>query len=74
MGLRLPLHPLARNLLIFLGIIPEQLAPNGWRFLMGAVHLWSQMFGYELTLQQFLWSYRPFTLFGEPSFFSLSTW
>ena len=34
--LRLPLQPLARDVLIFLGIAPGQLAPNGWRFLMGA--------------------------------------
>ena len=38
-GLRLPLHPLARDLLTFLGIALSQLAPNGWRFLMGAIHL-----------------------------------
>ena len=35
-GLRLPLHPLTRDLLIYLGITIEQLAPNGWRFLIGA--------------------------------------
>ena len=28
-GLRLPLHPLARDVLIFHGIDPSQLAPNG---------------------------------------------
>ena len=39
-GLHLPLHPLTRDLLIFLGIAPRQLAPNGWRFLIGAIHLW----------------------------------
>ena len=53
-GLCLPLHALARDLLIYLGIAPGQLAPNGWRFLMGAIHLWPQMFGYELTPQEFL--------------------
>ena len=39
---------------------------------MGATHLWPQRFGYELTLQEFLWAYRPFALFGEPGFFSLT--
>ena len=39
-GLRLPFHPLVRDLLIFLGIALGQLAPNGWRFLMGAIHLY----------------------------------
>ena len=34
-GICLPLHPLARDLLIYLGIAPGQLAPNGCRFLMG---------------------------------------
>ena len=38
-SLRLPLHPLARNLLNYLGIAPGQLSPNGWRFLMGAAYL-----------------------------------
>ena len=54
-GFRLPLHPLARDLLIYLGIALDQLAPNGWRFLIGAIHLWPQMCAYELTLQEFLW-------------------
>ena len=49
-GLHLPLHPLARDVLIYLGITLGQLAPNGWRFLMGAIHLWPQIFGYELTI------------------------
>ena len=71
-GLRIPLHPLARDLLIFLGIAPGQLAPNGWRFLIGAIYLWPQRFGYELTLPELLWIYRPFPLFGEVGFFSLS--
>ena len=44
-SLRLPLHPVARDLLIFLGIAPGQLAPNGWRFLMGAIYFWPQHFG-----------------------------
>ena len=48
-GLHLPLHPLTRDVLIHLGIAPSQLAPNGWKFLAGAIHLWPQMFGYELT-------------------------
>ena len=56
-GLRLSFHPLARDLLIFLGITPGQLAPNGWWFLMGAAYLWPQRFGCELSLQEFLWSY-----------------
>jgi len=71
-GLRLPLHPVARDLLIFLGIAPGQLAPNGWRFLMGAIYFWPQYFGFELTLAEFLWVYRPFGLAGDPGFFSLS--
>ena len=70
-GLGLLLDPLARDLLIFLSIAPGQLALNGWRFLMGVIHLWPQIFGYELTLQEFLWTYQPFTLFGELDFFSL---
>ena len=56
-GLHLPLHLLARDMLIFLVIVPSQLAPNGWRFLMGAIHLWPHIFGYKLTLQEFLWTY-----------------
>ena len=38
-SLRLSIHPLARDLLIYLGIAPRQLAPNGWRFLMGVAYL-----------------------------------
>ena len=34
-GLRLPLYVLAQDLLIYLGI-----APDDWRFLMEAIHLW----------------------------------
>ena len=34
--------------------------------------MWPQRFKYELTLQEFLWTYRPFALFGEPGFFSLT--
>ena len=68
-GLRLPLHPLARNLLIHLGIAPGQLASNSWRFLIGAAYLWPQTFGYEMSLSEFLWAYRPFSLVGELGFF-----
>ena len=39
---------------------------------MGVIHVWPQMFGYKLTLQEFLWTYRPFALFREPDLFSLS--
>ena len=39
---------------------------------MGPVYLWPQYFGYELTLQEFLWVYRVFPLVGELRFFSLS--
>ena len=53
-SLCLPLHPLTWDLLIFLDIAPGQLTPNGWRFLMGYIYLWSQMFGYEITFQEFL--------------------
>ena len=48
-GLRLPLHTFTQDVLIHLDIALGQLAPNGWRFLVGAIHLWLQMFGYELT-------------------------
>ena len=37
-GLRLSLHPLVREVLMFLSITPDQLAPNTWRFFMGVVH------------------------------------
>ena len=40
---------------------------------MGVAYLWPQYFGYELTLQEFLWTYRAFTLTEELRFFSLST-
>ena len=53
-GLRLSLHPFARDLLTYLSVTPSQLALNGGIFLMRAIHLWSQMFGYQLTLQEFL--------------------
>ena len=39
---------------------------------MGAVHLWLQMYGYELTPQEFLFAYCPFALFGEKGFFSFT--
>ena len=39
---------------------------------MGAVHLWLQIFGYELTPQEFLFAYRPFALFREKGFFSFT--
>ena len=39
---------------------------------MGAIHLWPQIFGYELTIQEFFWTYQSFALFGEAGFFSLS--
>ena len=38
-GLPLPVHSLTRDLLNYLGIAPGQLAPNGWRFLIGAAYL-----------------------------------
>ena len=71
-GLHLSLHPVAQNLLIHLGIAPGQLAPNGWRLLMGAIYFWPQHFGYELSLSEFLWTYRPFPLTNEAGFFGLS--
>ena len=56
-GLRLPLHPLAWDLLNYLGIASGQLALNGWRFLIGAAYLWPQLFGHKLSLTEFLWAY-----------------
>ncbi|CAM0945597.1 unnamed protein product [Alopecurus aequalis] len=34
-GMRLPLHPFVSDALTHFGIAPSQLAPNGWRFLVG---------------------------------------
>ena len=38
---------------------------------MGTIHLWPQWFGYELMLQELLWTYPLFALFEEVGFFSL---
>ena len=39
---------------------------------MGVIHMWPQMYGYELTPQEFLFAYCPFGLFGEKGFISFT--
>mgnify|MGYP000974037881 CR=1 FL=1 len=39
---------------------------------MGVIYFWPLHLGYELSLSEFLWSYRPFPLACEVGFFSLS--
>ena len=60
-GLRLPLTTLHRQLVDFLGLSVNQIAPNAWRTFIGAEILWGSLSGgnRQLTLDKFFYCYRP---------------
>ena len=60
-GLRLPLTALHRQLLNYLGLSVNQIAPNVWRTFIGAEILWGSLSGgnRQLTLDEFFYCYRP---------------
>jgi hypothetical protein len=59
-GLRLPLHPFVRELLVEMTLSLGQIKPNGWGFVMSCCILWQMVVGRTVTLREFLYLYLLF--------------
>ena len=61
-GLRLLLTALHCQLVDYLGLSVNQIAPNAWRTYIGAEILWGSLSGgnLQLTLDKFFYYYRPY--------------
>lgn len=57
-GLRLPFHPVFREILYRWGTAPGQLNPNVWRAMIGCFILWEKEVRASLTAVEFLYLYR----------------
>ena len=73
-GLRLTLKTFAREILHKLGIAPNQLNPNGWRIIMAMQALWREVFegNYPLTMDEFLYCYKPTEINKSLGFYQFS--
>jgi hypothetical protein len=80
-GLRLPFLEIARELILYLGISPSQIAPNAWRYLFASFILWRTVLEAQMTIPEFFNIYRvnykregvvKFTVRENPIFIYLS--
>ena len=51
-GLRFPIHPTIRLILIFYNIYSAQLVPNAWQSIASAMALW-RVYKYSMTISKF---------------------
>jgi hypothetical protein len=59
-GLCLPFPAIARELLLFLGVAPSKILPNGWRYLFAFYILWKTVLGGQrITILEFFNIYSP---------------
>jgi hypothetical protein len=58
-GIRRPFPKIVWEICTFLGVIPSQIAPNGWRYVVASSILWHQVLGTEMDAAQFFSVYRP---------------
>jgi hypothetical protein len=63
-GVRLPFPKIVREVCMFLGVAPSQIAPNGWRYVVASSILWQQVLGTEMDAAQFFSIYLPSTKDG----------
>jgi hypothetical protein len=80
-GLRLPFPDIARELVLYLGVSPSQIAPNAWRYLFASFILWRTVLKARMTIPEFFNVYRvnykregvvEFTVRENPIFIYLS--
>jgi hypothetical protein len=67
-GLRLPLHPFVRELLVEMTLSLGQIKPNGWGFVVSCCILWQMVVGRTVTLREFLYLYLLFKKNGSWAF------
>jgi hypothetical protein len=58
-GLKLPFPEIVRELLLYLGVAPSQIVPNGWRYFFASFLLWKRVLGTPMRIEQFFNIYRP---------------
>jgi hypothetical protein len=56
-GLRFPFLDIARELVLYLGVSPSQIAPNAWRYLFSFI-LWRTVLEARMTIPEFFNIYR----------------
>jgi hypothetical protein len=80
-GLRLPFPDIAREMVLYLGVSPSQIAPNAWRYLFASFILWLTVLEARMTIPEFFNIYRvnykregvvEFTVWENPIFIFLS--
>jgi hypothetical protein len=57
-GHRLPFPEIARELILYLGVSPSQIAPNAWRYLFASFILWRTVLEAQMTIPEFFNIYR----------------
>jgi predicted 2-oxoglutarate/Fe(II)-dependent dioxygenase YbiX len=55
---RLPFPDIARELVLYLGVSPSQIAPNAWRYLFASFILWRTVVEARMTIPEFFNVYR----------------
>jgi hypothetical protein len=80
-GLRLPFPDIAREMVLYLGVSPSQIAPNAWRYLFASFILWRTVLEARMMITEFFNIYRvnykregvvEFTVWENPIFIFLS--
>jgi hypothetical protein len=52
-GLQFPFSDIARELVLYLGVSPSQIAPNAWRYLFASFILWRTVLEAWMTIPEF---------------------
>jgi hypothetical protein len=57
-GVWLPFLDITRELVLFLGVFPSQIAPNAWRYLFVSFIMWRTVLEARMTIPEFFNVYR----------------
>ncbi|PON76681.1 hypothetical protein PanWU01x14_033670, partial [Parasponia andersonii] len=74
-GVHLPLHPYIKSIIDYYGVVPFQLTPNTYRYMVGLYILYHKL-GLETTPspEEFAWFYQVKSNPSDLGFFYASKW
>ncbi|PON48936.1 hypothetical protein PanWU01x14_233370, partial [Parasponia andersonii] len=73
-GVHLPLHPCIKSIIDYYGVVPFQLTPNIYRYMVGLYILYHKLGLDSPSLEEFAWFYQVKSNPSDLGFFFASKW